>query len=116
MRRPPFRNVRLNGLKPCNEARLWATSISSIHLLQLNVPVVFDPLDMFDVFLVEFRDVVQRHPYACDEERGHKPLPSRSGVMEEVSLPSRSNLIMPALTHVKNTKLPRTRQLISSKF
>ena len=37
-------------------------------------------------------------------------------MMEEVSLPSRSNLIMPALTHVTNTKLPRTRQLISSKF
>ena len=54
---------------------LWETSISSIHLLQLNVLVVFDPLGMFDVFLVEFRDVVQRHPYACDEERGHKPLP-----------------------------------------
>ena len=75
MRRPPFRNVRLNGLKPYNEARLWATSISSIHLLQLNVPVVFDPLDMFDVFLVEIREKVQRHPYVCDEELGHKPLP-----------------------------------------
>ena len=53
MRQPPFRNVRLNGLKPYNEARLWATSISSIHLLQLNVPVVFEPLQMFDAVLVE---------------------------------------------------------------
>ena len=30
---------------------------------------------MFDAFLVELRDVVQRPFYACDEERGHKPLP-----------------------------------------
>ena len=54
---------------------LWETSISSIHPLQLNAPVVFELLQMFDAFLVELRDVVQRHPSACDEERCHKPLP-----------------------------------------
>ena len=36
--------------------------ISSIHRLELSVPVVFETLQTFDAFPVELRDVVQRHP------------------------------------------------------